>query len=137
EATCGLVLEARCKLIPSPQHRSLVLVGYADCPTAADQVPEVMEFEPIGLETFDRRLVRNEQVLGRKRRTDLLPDGDAWLLVEFGADEQEEVDEQAERFADAVRGGTAGRHLDMKLYEDAKEISQVWEIREGGVGHSK
>ncbi|MGH2895075.1 MAG: FAD-binding oxidoreductase, partial [Solirubrobacteraceae bacterium] len=55
EATCALVLEARCKLIDSPQHRSLVLVGYDDCPQAADQVPWVMEFQPIGLETFDRR----------------------------------------------------------------------------------
>ena len=35
EATCGLVLEAGCKLIDSPQHRSLVLVGYEDCPTPA------------------------------------------------------------------------------------------------------
>src|SRR5947209_10049474 len=80
EATCALVLEARCKLIPSPQYRSLVLVGYAGCPDAADQVPTVMEFEPIGLETFDRRLVDNELKLGFKQRTDLLPDGDAWLL---------------------------------------------------------
>jgi Fe-S oxidoreductase len=129
------VLEARCKLIPSPQQRSLVLVGYGDCPAAADRVPEVMEFGPIGLETFDRRLVRNELVLGRKRRTDLLPDGDAWLLVEFGADSKEEADEQAERFAEAA--SKADGHLDLKLYEDAEEISQVWEIREGGVGHSK
>src|SRR5947209_7191795 len=37
EATCGLVLEARGKLIPSPQCRSLVLVGYEDGATAADQ----------------------------------------------------------------------------------------------------
>jgi FAD/FMN-containing dehydrogenase/Fe-S oxidoreductase len=137
EATCGLVLEARCKLIPSPQCRSLVLVGYEDGALAADQVPEVMEFEPIGLEMFDRRLVRNEEILGRKRRTDLLPDGDAWLLVEFGADSEEEVDEQAERFCRAVRGGAGGPSLGVKLYEDAGEISQVWQIREGGVGHSK
>ncbi|HEY3728159.1 MAG TPA: FAD-binding and (Fe-S)-binding domain-containing protein [Solirubrobacteraceae bacterium] len=137
EATCGLVLEARCKLIQSPQHRSLVLVGYQDCPAAADQVPQVMEFGPIGLETFDRRLVDNEQVLGRKRHTDLLPDGDAWLLVEFGADSGEEVEEQAERFTEAVRGGVGGPKLDVKLYEDGTDIAQVWEIREGGVGHSK
>jgi FAD/FMN-containing dehydrogenase/Fe-S oxidoreductase len=137
EATCALVLEARCKLIPSPQYRALVLVGYEDCPTAADQVPEMMQFGPIGLETFDRRLVRNEQALGRKRRTDLLPDGDAWLLVEFGADSEREVDEQAERFTDAVRSGAGGPHLDVKLYENEDEIAQVWEIREGGVGHSK
>ncbi len=135
EATCALVLEARCKLIDSPQERSLVLVGYGDCPAAADQVPWVMEFEPIGLETFDRRLVDNEIALGRKRRTDLLPDGDGWLLVEFGADSEEEANEQAERFAEAIekRGG----HLGVKLYEDRGEIAEVWEIREGGVGHSK
>jgi Fe-S oxidoreductase len=135
EATCALVLEARCKLIDSPQHRSLVLVGYDDCPAAADQVPWVSEFEPIGLETFDRRLVRNEIVLGRRRRTDLLPDGDAWLLVEFGAGSKREADEQAERFSAAVK--KAGGHCGVKLYEDGEEISQVWEIREGGVGHSK
>jgi FAD/FMN-containing dehydrogenase/Fe-S oxidoreductase len=135
EATCALVLEARCKLIPSPQKRSLVLVGYEDCPAAADQVPWVMDSHPIGLETFDRRLVRNEIALGRKRRTDLLPDGDAWLLVEFGAGSDEEANEQAEQFLDVAehRGG----HLGAKLYEDPAEISQVWEIREGGVGHSK
>jgi FAD/FMN-containing dehydrogenase/Fe-S oxidoreductase len=135
EATCALVLEARCKLIDSPQHRSLVLVGYDDCPAAADQVPWVSEFEPIGLETFDRRLVRNEIVLGRRRRTDLLPDGDAWLLVEFGSGSKQEADEQAERFTAAVK--KAGGHCGVKLYEDGEEISQVWEIREGGVGHSK
>ncbi|HSC02454.1 MAG TPA: FAD-binding and (Fe-S)-binding domain-containing protein, partial [Solirubrobacteraceae bacterium] len=138
EATCALVLEARCKLIPSPQCRSLVLVGYEDGATAADQVPEVMGYGPIGLEMFDRRLVRNEEILGRKRRTDLLPDGDAWLLVEFGADSEDEVDEQAERFTAAVRsGGAGGPSLGVKLYEDSEEIAQVWEIREGGVGHSK
>ncbi len=137
EGTCGLVLEARCKLIPSPQHRSLVLVGYEDGPVAADQVPEVMEYGPIGLEMFDRRLVRNEERMGRKRRTDLLPEGDAWLLVEFGADSEDEVDEQAERFCRAVRGDAGGPSLDVKLYEDDAEIAEVWEIREGGVGHSK
>ena len=137
EATSGLVLEARCKLIPSPQCRSLVLVGYGDGATAADKVPEVMEYDPIGLEMFDRRLVRNEERLGRKRRTDLLPEGDAWLLVEFGADSEAEVDQQAERFCGAVHDGAGGPRLGVKLYEDAHEIAQVWEIREGGVGHSK
>src|SRR6185437_14899490 len=103
----------------------LVLVGYEDGPTAADQVAEIMEYGPIALEMFDRRLVHNEERLGRKRRTDLLPDGDAWLLVEFGADSEDEVDEQAERFCRAVRGDAAGPSLGVKLYEDSREISQV------------
>jgi FAD/FMN-containing dehydrogenase/Fe-S oxidoreductase len=135
EATCALVLEARCKLIDSPQKRSLVLVGYDGCAEAADQVPWVSEFGPIGLETFDRRLLDNELRKGFKRHPELLPDGDGWLLVEFGADTEEEADEQGERFADAVK--ERGGHLGVKLYEDPAEIAQVWEIREGGVGNSK
>jgi FAD/FMN-containing dehydrogenase len=136
EATCALTLEARCKLIHSPQHRALVLLGYEDCPRAADQVPWVMEHGPIGLETFDGRLVRNEQRKGFKRHTELLPGGDAWLLVEFGGDSAEEADGKAERMMAELREGD-GPHVDLKLYEDAGEIAQVWEIREGGVGNSK
>jgi len=136
EATCGLTLEARCKLVPSPQYRSLVLLGYHDCPTSADQVPAIMEFDPIALETFDRRLVNNELEKGFKRHPELLPGGEAWLLVEFGGDSKEEADEQAERMLSKL-GDDKGPHVDSKLYEDPQEIAQVWEIREGGVGHSK
>jgi FAD/FMN-containing dehydrogenase/Fe-S oxidoreductase len=136
ESTCALTLEARCKLVHSPQHRSLVLLGYGDCGTAADQVPEIMEFGPIGLETFDRRLLNNELEKGFKRHPELLPGGDAWLLVEFGADSKEEADEQAERLLAAMRKKD-GPHVETKLYEDPKQIKEVWEIREGGVGHSK
>jgi FAD/FMN-containing dehydrogenase/Fe-S oxidoreductase len=136
EATCMLLLEAHLKLIPSPQHRALVLIGYEDAPTAADQVPEIMEFGPIGLETFDRRLVDNELRKGFKRHPELLPDGDAWLLVEFGGDSAEEADGQAEEMIAAIekRGGA---QVGSKLYEDAEQIAQVWEIREGGEGNSK
>jgi len=138
EATCALVLEAECKLIPSPQRRSLVLLGYEDPPTAADQVPRIMEFEPIALETFDRRLLDNELRKGFKRHPELLPAGDAWLLVEFGADSEAKANEQAEEMLAALENSKGGRPaLGTKLYEDAKEIKQVWEIREGGVGNSK
>jgi Fe-S oxidoreductase len=130
------VLRARCKLIPSPQHRSLVLLGYEDCPRASDQVPEIMDYGPIGLEAFDRRLLDNELRKGFKRHPELLPGGDAWLLVEFGGDSKEEADEHAELLmADLAR--TTGPHVDARLYEDAGQIAQVWEIREGGVGNSK
>jgi FAD/FMN-containing dehydrogenase/Fe-S oxidoreductase len=137
ESTCCLVLEADVELIPSPQHRSLVLLGY-DAPwSAADHVPEMMEFEPIGLETFDQRLVDNELTKGFKRHPELLPGGEAWLLVEFGADSKEEADAKAERLVSAMRKKKNKDYLDLKLYEDEKEVEQVWEIREGGVGHSK
>jgi FAD/FMN-containing dehydrogenase/Fe-S oxidoreductase len=137
ECTCCFVLEAELKLIPSPQHRSLVLLGY-DAPwTAADHVPEIMEFEPIGLETFDQKLVDNELKKGFERHPELLPGGDAWLLVEFGGDTKEEADAKAERLTSAMKKKKDKDYLDLKLYEDEQEVKQVWEIREGGVGHSK
>jgi FAD/FMN-containing dehydrogenase/Fe-S oxidoreductase len=137
ESSCCFVLEADLKLIPSPQHRSLVLMGY-DAPwTAADHVPEVMELEPIGLETFDQRLVDNELKKGFKRHPELLPGGQAWLLCEFGGDSKEEADAKAERMVSAFKKKKDKEYLDLKLYEDEDEVKQVWEIREGGVGHSK
>ncbi|MGH2856334.1 MAG: FAD-binding and (Fe-S)-binding domain-containing protein, partial [Solirubrobacteraceae bacterium] len=136
ESTCALVLEARCKLVDSPQHRALVLLGYDDPPTSADRVPEIMEFSPIALETFDRRLVDHELAKGFKRHPELLPGGDAWLLAEFGASSKEEADEQAERMLSELRD-RGGPHIDAKLYEDPEQVKQVWEIREGGVGNSK
>jgi FAD/FMN-containing dehydrogenase/Fe-S oxidoreductase len=136
EGTCALVLEAELKLIPSPQHRSLVLLGYEDAPTAADQVPKVMRFEPIALETFDRLLLDNELRKGFKRHPELLPDGDAWLLVEFGGDSEEEANGKAEEVLEEI-GDEAGPIAGSKVFEDDKEIAQVWEIREGGVGNSK
>ena len=137
ESTCCLVLEADIKLIPSPQYRSLVLLGY-DAPwSAADHVQEVMEFEPIGLETFDRRLVDNELKKGFKRHPELLPGGEAWLLCEFGGHSKDEADGNAERMVAAFKKKKDKDYLDLKLYEDEHEVEQVWEIREGGVGHSK
>ena len=72
--------------------------------------------------------------MGFPERPELLPEGDAWLLVEFGADSKEDADEQAERFASKLKSGP---HVGLKVYEDAGEVAEVWEMREGGVGHSK
>src|SRR4029453_2208141 len=52
EGTCAIVLEAKLKLIPSPQHRALIALGYSDAFAAADHVPEILAFKPIGLEGF-------------------------------------------------------------------------------------
>ena len=57
EGTCAIVLEAKLKLIPSPQHRALVGLGYGDAFLAADHVPEILEFKPIGLEGFEGSIV--------------------------------------------------------------------------------
>ena len=99
EGTCVTVLQAHCMLKHSPQHRRLVVLGFADPFIAADHVPAVLEYKPIGLEGFDglvvdymlRKHLAVEDVL-------LLPEGRGFLLCEFGADSAEEADRIAETF---------------------------------------
>src|SRR5712692_7563246 len=103
ECTCVIVLEAKCRLVYSPPFRTLVVLGYEDIYIAADDVPRLLEFKPIGLEGVDDRLV--EDMRRKKLHLDklpLLPQGRGWLLVEFGGDSQEESDANAQKMMDAL-----------------------------------
>src|SRR3979490_2301463 len=94
EGTCAIVLEAKVRLIKSPQHRSLVALGYADVFVAADHVPEILPFGPIGLEGFEGSIVDGLKKI-RAPHVDLIPEGRGILLVEFGSDNPGEADDHA------------------------------------------
>jgi len=131
ENTCVTVLEATVRLIPNPEARSLVVVGFEDVFTAADAVPQVLEHRPIGLEGFDERLVRDMKAIGLyPRGEELLPEGNGWLLVEFGGGSKEESDAKARRLIEKL-GRSA---VDSRLYDDPKREEQVWRVRESGLG---
>ena len=128
EGTCAIVLEARVTLIHSPQHRSLVGLGYRDAFAAADHVPEILTFHPIGLEGFEGNIIDGLHKKGAPN-LDLIPDGRGVLLVEFGFDSPEEAQETAERFIarmQRIRGAPKTR-----LYSKS-EARAMWKIRESG-----
>jgi len=128
EGTCMTVLSAKLKLIESPQQRSLVGLGYEDTFLAADQVPKILEFSPIGLEGFEGSMV---DALGKKRTPDLelLPEGRGFLLVEFGSDAAGETDRRAQQMMEVLKRGQGAPN--MRLYSKA-EAKVVWQIREAG-----
>jgi Fe-S oxidoreductase len=114
-----------------------VVLGYPDVFTAADHVPELLEHGPIGLEGMDSVLTENMEAKGRLRRErERLPDGDAWLLVEFGADSFEEALDQARRAHDAVESGS-GPHLNCRVLEEPADTLAAWTVRESAVGDSR
>jgi len=128
EGTCAIVLEAKVKLIHSPQHRSLVALGYRDAFEAADHVMDILEFQPIGLEGFEGSIVDGL----RKRRApnlDLLPEGGGFLLVEFGADDPSEARRLSERLIDRLK--RMANPPASRIYTSA-EARAVWQIRESG-----
>ena len=133
EGTCVTVLDATVHVIAAPRARALLVLGFADVYTAADRVMDVLEARPIGLEAIDEVLVGN---LRKKAKLPselaLLPEGAAWLLVEFGGDTPQQAEAAARalqrrlRLGAAVRGGA--------VFSDPDEIAMVWLVRESGLG---
>ena len=132
EGTCVTVLEATCQLKHSPQHRRLVVLAFTDPFIAADYVPAVLEYRPIGLEGFDGLLV--DYMLKKELAVEdvkLLPEGRGFLLCEFGADSPEQADVQLEEFMAA-----AARFSSMPSvrFYSAAEAARVWHVRESALG---
>jgi len=128
EGTCAIVLEAKVKLIHSPQHRVLVGLGYEDAFHAADHVPEILEFGPIGLEGFEGSIIDGLRRKGAPN-LELLPHGGGFLLVEFGADDAREASNSALRLMERLTNISAPPS--MRLYSP-DEAKAVWQIREAG-----
>jgi FAD/FMN-containing dehydrogenase/Fe-S oxidoreductase len=128
EGTCVTVLEAKVKLIPSPQHRALVGVGYQDAFVAADHVPEILSFQPIGFEGFEGSIVDGLRRKGAPK-LDLLPDGRGIVLVEFGADDPDHARSLAQQLIDRLKQVTDPPNT--RLYTPA-EARDVWFLRESG-----
>ncbi len=132
EATCVMVLEATVRLVKSPQHRQLVVLGFSDAFVAADAVPRILESKPIGLEGFDGLLVdflRRKQLL--LDDIALLPEGRGFLLVEFGADTAEDALQQANAFVQSAAEWDEPVHA-ARMHGELAE--RVWRVRESALG---
>ena len=132
EGTCVTVLGATLDLKHSPPCRRLVVVGFDTAFVAADHVPFVLGFHPIGLEGIDTVLtgfmLRKGLAVDDVR---LLPPGEGLLLVEFGASSEEEVLAQAQRFLAEVSKLPAA--MSSRLYS-AADAARIWFVRESALG---
>jgi FAD/FMN-containing dehydrogenase/Fe-S oxidoreductase len=132
EGTCAIILSATLQLVRSPQFRTLVGVGFPDIFVAADAVPQLLTHPLIGLEGIDGLLL---EALRRKQKSlsslSLLPEGDGFLLCEFGADSQPESDALAAAFTQFVT--SLARNPTPRIYTSA-EAKRVWQIRESALG---
>ncbi|MGD8494785.1 MAG: FAD-binding and (Fe-S)-binding domain-containing protein [Gemmatimonadales bacterium] len=133
EGTCVTYLEATLRLVPRPAERALVVLGYPDVCSAADQVPAVLEHGPLALEGIDGSVI---DVLRHGRREsadrDLFPEGGGWLLVEFGGETRADVEERARGLAARLcrerTAPTVAVHVDRERQEAA------WRLREAALG---
>jgi len=130
EGTCALTLAAEATLVRSPQHRVLLVLGFADIYQAGDAVPQVLAARPIACEGLDEKIIGGL----RERRLKLadiglLPEGKAWLMCEFGADSAAEALAQARSLEAALAARGDVSHW---LIEDKAMIGRMWTVRETG-----
>ncbi len=133
EGTCVTILEATVRLIESPPSRCLVVLGYPDVFTAAEEVPEILRFGPVGLEGMDdylRRFLRRKKRLGPNDH-DPLPEGTGWLLVEMPGATPEEARERAEALMAALERRP---HRPAAKIPNEREAALIWEVRKSGLG---
>ncbi|WP_280331465.1 FAD-binding and (Fe-S)-binding domain-containing protein [Nocardia wallacei] len=126
EGTCGLLLEATVALVPVPRSTVLVVLGYPDMPTAADDVGTVMAGAPIAVEGIDARLV--DVVRAHHGHVPALPTGGGWLFVEFAGDTAGEARDRATALCAAANA------LDSRIVTDPQEAARLWRIRADGAG---
>jgi FAD/FMN-containing dehydrogenase/Fe-S oxidoreductase len=132
EGTCVTILEASCRLVESPPERVLLVVAYPDIFQAADHVPEIMEHKPIGLEGMDDLLAEYTRRRGiNAEGLALLPPGGGWLLVEFGAQTQQEAQAQARGLMEALSRSAIVPNMRLCTKAEAKH---VWTVRESSLG---
>ncbi|MCA9872001.1 MAG: FAD-binding protein, partial [Anaerolineales bacterium] len=133
ESTCVIILEITVHLLPNPKARSLLVLGYPNVYEAGDHVPLIREHKPIGLEGMDSLLVRYQHAKEmHPEELGLLPEGEGFLLVEFGGESKEDSDDKARQLMSDLR--QTGNPPQMILYDDPETETKLWDVRESGLG---
>ncbi len=133
EGTLVTILEAALDLVPNPAARSLLVLGYPDVYSSANDIMDILPLKPTGLEGMDDLLFEWTKLKGGKEADlALMPDGKGFLLIEFGGDSKADSDAQARHCMELLR--KKSKPPAMKLFDDDREEEMVWKVRESGLG---
>jgi FAD/FMN-containing dehydrogenase/Fe-S oxidoreductase len=138
EGTCALTLRARVRLVHSPAHRVVLALGFPDIYTAADAVPEFLQCSPLAIEGLDRQIIRGLEARNlAAAEIAMLPEGDAWVLMEFGGESPEEAVANADRAAARILNRSCGPVPTSKLLVSREDQRRIWSIRENGASSTQ
>ena len=129
EGTLGIVTEATLRLVPVAATPALVVLAYPDMPTAADDVPPLLQFNPLAVEGMDAQLV--EVVRRHKGSVPELPEGGGWLFIEIGAEDGEDEAAVLKRAEELVAASSTNSY---KICPAGPEATELWRIRADGAG---
>ncbi len=124
--SCGATAQRTGKVVDNTPRLEVLL--YDD-----DAVSAITPHDLIALEGLDRRLVRAPELKHEHADAiEQLPDGNSWLLVQFGGDTVQEAIDQARRML-ADLDVAQERSI---FHDDPARQAELWQAREAGLGAS-
>ncbi|MFH8344160.1 FAD-binding and (Fe-S)-binding domain-containing protein [Streptomyces sp. NPDC018045] len=134
EGTLVTVLHAELELVPVQPADAMLVLGYPDICTAADDVPRLLEHgDPTQLEAIDGRMAQLMREEGAYLDSlEKFPEGESWLLLQFSGDSREEADAQCRALLDGI--GRSGDDASVAFSDDPGRERKMLKAREAGLG---
>ncbi len=134
EGTCAVIVRAKVELVAKPAATALLCLGYANTVESARDIIPILETSPSAIEGLDALIVDIMRHRRGEESVNSLPDGSAFLMVEFSAESLEEAAARCAELVETVQ--QSGRVLDHAIVVDPVERGKLWRIREDGAGLS-
>lgn len=128
EGTLGVFTEITLRLLPLPAARAVLLVPFADVPTAIAAVPQVMtqgQLVPASVEFMDRLSVETAYAFVNERPPH--PDVGAMLLIEVDGQDRDQVERDMESVANLCLDAGA---LDVYVGNTPDTERRMWRPRQ-------
>ncbi|MFJ2607902.1 FAD-binding and (Fe-S)-binding domain-containing protein [Streptomyces sp. NPDC087425] len=132
EGSCAVVTAATVRLVTLPAASALLTLGYDDVVDAAEDVPEILGWNPTAVEGMDEAIVATMRARRGPDSVTGLPEGHAWLYVELDGDDEAEVATRAAALLDVLKA--RGRTTGGRVVDSAAERACLWRVREDGAG---
>ncbi|MET8076059.1 FAD-binding and (Fe-S)-binding domain-containing protein [Streptomyces sp. NPDC005303] len=132
EGTCAVVTAATVRLVATAPATTLLALGYDDVVDAAEDVPEILRWNPTAVEGMDEAIVATMRARRGPGSVTGLPEGRAWLYVELDGDEEAALAARAAELLDVLKA--RGRMTGGRVVGSAAERRSLWRVREDGAG---
>jgi FAD/FMN-containing dehydrogenase/Fe-S oxidoreductase len=134
EGSLGIIAEMRVGLVSKPQRTALCLLQLHSLEEAFSAVTAVLEWKPLAVELIDDKIVAaGRQSPALRQRTDwIVGQPKAVLIVEFEEAAPDALQQKCAEFVAFAKKQALGYAA--AVMTDAKPMSDVWAVRESGLG---
>ncbi|RRB04599.1 FAD-binding and (Fe-S)-binding domain-containing protein [Larkinella rosea] len=134
EGTLCFLTEIKLNVVPlPPKELGLVCVHFNNVDESLRANLIALNYQPRAVELIDHYILEctKDNIEQRKNRFFVQGDPGAILVVEFGADNREEIGQRATEMEAEMRAAGLGYHFPVLFGEDTKKI---WTLRKAGLG---